>query len=219
MTFLFNPSSRLLALAIAALFGAGPLLADPGDKHGDKQAKQAQKHAEKADKHARKQAEKADKHAEKRAERADKDAEKFFERSDKHAEKAYERDRKHAQKADKHAGDGPRQRADVRIGGYFNDQHRHIVRSYYSEHYGNGRNCPPGLAKKNNGCMPPGQAKKWVVGQPLPPGVPIYAVPQPVLVQLPPPPYGYRYARVGNDIVLVQAQNHLVIDIIYNLFG
>lgn len=26
--------------------------------------------------------------------------------------------------------------------------------------YGNGRNCPPGLAKKNNGCMPPGQAKK-----------------------------------------------------------
>jgi TolA-binding protein len=26
--------------------------------------------------------------------------------------------------------------------------------------YGNGRNCPPGLAKKDNGCMPPGQAKK-----------------------------------------------------------
>ena len=26
--------------------------------------------------------------------------------------------------------------------------------------YGNGRFCPPGLAKKNNGCLPPGQAKK-----------------------------------------------------------
>lgn len=207
MTILFNRSIRLLALAIAALFGTGPLLADPGDKHGDKQAKHAHKQAEKADKHARKQAEKAEKHAEKRAERADKDAEKFFEQSDKRAEKAYERDRKHAQKAD------------VRIGGYFNDQHRHLVRSYYSEHYGNGRNCPPGLAKKNNGCMPPGQAKKWGVGQPLPAGVAIYPVPQPVLVQLPPPPYGYRYARVGDDIVLIQAQNHLVIDIIYNLFG
>ncbi len=24
----------------------------------------------------------------------------------------------------------------------------------------NGRGCPPGLAKKNNGCLPPGQAKK-----------------------------------------------------------
>jgi len=26
--------------------------------------------------------------------------------------------------------------------------------------YGYGHSCPPGLAKKNNGCLPPGQAKK-----------------------------------------------------------
>ena len=26
--------------------------------------------------------------------------------------------------------------------------------------YGEARGCPPGLAKKNNGCLPPGQAKK-----------------------------------------------------------
>ena len=26
--------------------------------------------------------------------------------------------------------------------------------------YGYGGGCPPGLAKKNNGCLPPGQAKK-----------------------------------------------------------
>ncbi len=30
--------------------------------------------------------------------------------------------------------------------------------------YGVG-GCPPGLAKKNNGCMPPGQAKKLYAGQ------------------------------------------------------
>ena len=30
--------------------------------------------------------------------------------------------------------------------------------------YGHG-GCPPGLAKKNNGCMPPGQAKKLARGQ------------------------------------------------------
>lgn len=37
-------------------------------------------------------------------------------------------------------------------------------------HYGYGaRGCPPGLAKKNNGCMPPGQAKKlYNVGQRFP---------------------------------------------------
>ena len=40
-----------------------------------------------------------------------------------------------------------------------------------SDRYGrlyalNGSNCPPGLAKKGNGCMPPGQAKKmYNVGQ------------------------------------------------------
>ncbi len=34
---------------------------------------------------------------------------------------------------------------------------------------GGPRTVPPGLAKKNNGCLPPGQAKKrYQVGQPLP---------------------------------------------------
>ena len=34
-----------------------------------------------------------------------------------------------------------------------------------------GGGCPPGLAKKNNGCLPPGQAKKlYNVGQRLPSG-------------------------------------------------
>ena len=36
--------------------------------------------------------------------------------------------------------------------------------------YGAG-GCPPGLAKKNNGCMPPGQAKKlYNIGQRFPVG-------------------------------------------------
>jgi hypothetical protein len=37
------------------------------------------------------------------------------------------------------------------------------TRDYYAER--DGRRCPPGLAKKNNGCLPPGQAKKLVRGQ------------------------------------------------------
>lgn len=36
-------------------------------------------------------------------------------------------------------------------------------------------NCPPGLAKKNNGCLPPGQAKKqFNVGQRIPRGYNYY---------------------------------------------
>jgi hypothetical protein len=31
--------------------------------------------------------------------------------------------------------------------------------------YGGGGGCPPGLAKKHNGCMPPGQARKLGRGQ------------------------------------------------------
>jgi Ni/Co efflux regulator RcnB len=138
----------------------------------------------------------------------------------KHEQKHDKKQEKHERKLDKQEHKRAEKRAeDIRQGGYFNDQHRAHARGYYAEHYGDGRSCPPGLAKKNNGCMPPGQARKWDVGQPLPRGVAVYEVPRPVLVQLPAAPYGYRYARVGGDIVLVRNQNNLVIDIILNVFG
>ena len=141
--------------------------------------------------------------------------------NEKHAQKQEEKAEKHAdkerEKAAKH--EARREREDIRPGTYFNDQHRTFAREYYTQHYGNGRNCPPGLAKKNNGCLPPGQARKWDVGQPIPRGVTIYEVPRPVLVRLPPPPYGYRYARIGNDIVLVRSDTQLIVDIIAGLFG
>ena len=114
---------------------------------------------------------------------------------------------------------GEQQRQAVQPGTYFNDQQRDYARQYYSQNYGKGKNCPPGLAKKNNGCMPPGQARNWAVGQPVPAGVTVYSVALPVLRQLPPAPYGYRYARIGGDIVLVQQQNNLIVDIIIGLLG
>lgn len=80
--------------------------------------------------------------------------------------------------------------------------------------------CPPGLAKKHNGCMPPGQAKKYdrvIVGERLPAGA-IYTIPRPVLSTLPPPPHGYRYAVVNNQVVLV-SRGDIVVDILLNLAG
>src|SRR5262245_59672652 len=58
---------------------------------------------------------------------------------------------------------------------------RAIVYQYYRTEYSAGR-CPPGLARKGNGCWPPGQAAKppprvWVVGRPLPPAVVYEPVP------------------------------------------
>lgn len=135
-----------------------------------------------------------------------KHAQKFEEKQDKREAKEYK-------KAEK------RERNEIRPGTYFNDQQRTVVREYYVQNYSNSNKCPPGLAKKNNGCMPPGQARKWEVGQPVPRGVTVYPVPQPVIVQLPPAPYGYRYARIGGDIVLVQQQNNLIVDIIQGLLN
>lgn len=121
-----------------------------------------------------------------------------------------------ANRPEKHA-QGP-QGTQVRVGGYFNDSQRTAVRTYYGEQYRAG-NCPPGLAKKNNGCMPPGQARKWNVGRALPRDVIYYSVPQSVVIQLGAPPTGQRYVRVGSDILLLAIGTGMVIDAIQNLGG
>ena len=150
---------------------------------------------------------KGNKHGDKR----DKSEEKFEKRAEKRERKA----EKDEDKREKHEGKH-RDRDDVRVGQYFNDQQRESVRGYYVKQYGDGRRCPPGLAKKNNGCMPPGQVH-YTVGQPLPRTVTVYQVPQPVIVQLPVAPPGYRYVRVGNDILLVSPQSQMVVDVIAGL--
>lgn len=122
----------------------------------------------------------------------------------------------HGKGRDKH--EERERRIEARQGAYFNERHREEVRRYYVEHYGGGRGCPPGLAKKHNGCMPPGQARRWAVGQPVPRDVVVYAVPQPVLTLLPPAPVGYRYERVGGDVVLMHISDRLVVDIMLNIF-
>lgn len=96
---------------------------------------------------------------------------------------------------------------------HFEDRHRVVVREYYEGQFQKGR-CPPGLAKKHNGCMPPGQAKKWAVGQPLPRNVTYYSVPQPIVVQIGPPPPGYRYVRVSDDILLMETATRRIVDAI-----
>jgi Ni/Co efflux regulator RcnB len=99
---------------------------------------------------------------------------------------------------------------------HFEDQHRVAVREYYTEQFRGGR-CPPGLAKKNNGCMPPGQAKKWQMGRPLPRDVVYYQVPQELVARIGPPPSGYRYVRVASDILMIAIATGLVVDAIDDL--
>ena len=99
----------------------------------------------------------------------------------------------------------------------FSVDQRDRVHGYYVERYGRG-NCPPGLAKKNRQCLPPGQLKKrYVVGQPVPSGIEVLAVPQDVVVVIGPPPSGYRYGVIDGDIVQLVVGTLLVADAIEGL--
>ena len=96
------------------------------------------------------------------------------------------------------------------------DRDRDTLHTYYRNEYAAGR-CPPGLAKKNNGCMPPGQVDRvWVVGQPLPPEIVYYPMPPDLYSQLTPPPYGYQYVRVDNNVMLINATSRLIAQILSN---
>lgn len=99
---------------------------------------------------------------------------------------------------------------------YFNEQHRVIVRDYYTSEFNSGH-CPPGLAKKHNGCLPPGQARRWQVGQVLPRNVIYYDLPDHLLRQIGLPPVGYRFVRVDTDILLLAVGTGLVVDALTNM--
>ncbi|MEJ5991121.1 hypothetical protein WG902_14055 [Ramlibacter sp. PS3R-8] len=98
----------------------------------------------------------------------------------------------------------------LKPGAYFNEQARKGVREYYAK----GKQCPPGLARKNNGCLPPGQAKKWQIGEPMPRDAAPAPVPQDVLALLPRLPPGHQYIAYGGDILLIAAGSRMVVDAI-----
>ena len=96
----------------------------------------------------------------------------------------------------------------------FSTTQREAARSYFVTEHGRG-NCPPGLAKKHNGCLPPGQAKKrYVVGHPLPHGIVVGEVPVELSVRIGPAPSGYRYGILDGDLVKLAVGTMLVVDAI-----
>jgi Ni/Co efflux regulator RcnB len=107
---------------------------------------------------------------------------------------------------------GHEQHGDAR----FNDDSRRRIADYYGKRP-HGDKCPPGLAKKHNGCLPPGQAKKWAMGRALPSDVRYYDLPRDLVALLPPPPPQHRYVRVAGDILLVAVGTSVVVDAIEDI--
>lgn len=124
-----------------------------------------------------------------------------------HGDKGQGRDKKQS---------GGKQNEQGQRGSYFVDHQHTVVRDYYTQEFHGGK-CPPGLAKKNNGCMPPGQAKKWSKGHPLPRDVVYYDLPSQLVVRLGPPPSGHKYVRVASDILLIAVGTSMVVDAIGDL--
>ena len=98
----------------------------------------------------------------------------------------------------------------------FADHQRSVIHRYYAREFQSGR-CPPGLAKKHNGCLPPGQAKKWRVGYALPRDVVYYDLPRTLVVEIGVPPAGYKYVRVAGDILMLAVGTGMVVDAIQDL--
>lgn len=99
----------------------------------------------------------------------------------------------------------------------FSATQREAARSYFIKEHGRG-NCPPGLAKKHNGCLPPGQAKKrYVVGHLLPQGTVVGELPVELSARIGPAPAGYRYGILDGDLVKLAVGTMLVVDAIEGL--
>jgi len=99
---------------------------------------------------------------------------------------------------------------------YFDHDRRNSIHDYYSERKHSGR-CPPGLAKRDNGCVPPGHARQWAIGQRLPRDVIFYNLDPRVAGYLGPPPPRHRFVRVASDILLIAVGTGMVLDAIDDL--
>ena len=209
-------SKHILAAIVSGLFMIQPAFADKpdgagggkgnGNGQGNKQQQQAQGQSRQNAKPQKQQG--ADR---------DKGSGKHEASGKKHHDVRHDNDKgrsKGDRDRDHHDRRGDRENVSVNI--HFNTQQQSYLREYYGREFRSGH-CPPGLAKKNNGCMPPGQAKKWRVGRPLDRHVIYYELPPTVITHIGMPPRGYRYVRVASDILMIAIGTGMVIDAIADL--
>lgn len=198
-----KPNLTLLTLSLALALSAGNALAERPDHAGGGKPDKWEK-SDRGGRHDRD--DRHDRH----------------ERRDRHERGGDRGDRRDRDEGPRYVQGGDRDRSyggtsiNIQIGGYFNEPQRRAAYEYYGPQFHSGR-CPPGLAKKGNGCQPPGHAKKWRRGHALPPDVVYYPVPNSVSVRLGAPPAGYKYVRVAADILLIAVGTSMVVDAIEDL--
>lgn len=86
---------------------------------------------------------------------------------------------------------------------------RVVLREYIGHH--RDKWCPPGLAKKHNGCMPPGHLR-YEVGARIPETVHYDILPRDVLHTLTPLPPDEMYVRTGTDVYVMSKTDRTILD-------
>jgi Ni/Co efflux regulator RcnB len=107
--------------------------------------------------------------------------------------------------------------SNVSVSFSFGSDETRIVRDYYGGQVSKGK-CPPGLAKKGNGCQPPGQAMKWQRGRALGSDVRYYDIPSELRIRLPVPPLNHKYVQLGTDLLLIAVGTGIVVDAVDGIF-
>ena len=81
------------------------------------------------------------------------------------------------------------------------------------------KSCPPGLAAKNNGCLPPGLAKRYTVGKVLPEGVYYQLITDLAYYGLDTPNGNWLYYLVDGDVLRIADDVFTVLEAFEILFG
>ena len=98
----------------------------------------------------------------------------------------------------------------------FSSGQRSSYTYWYHDHYDGG--CPPGLAKKHNGCMPRGWRRSVTRSDTrYRHGIECDPLPSALAILLGAPPVGYRYGILDGDVVKLAIGTALVVDAIEGL--
>ena len=85
--------------------------------------------------------------------------------------------------------------------------------------YSQPKSCPPGLAAKNNGCLPPGIAKRYTIGEVLPEGIPYELITNLAYYGLDMPDGNWLYYLVDGDVLRIADDVFTVLEAFEILFG
>lgn len=72
--------------------------------------------------------------------------------------------------------------------------------------------CPPGLDKRDNGCLPPGIAKRYIIGEPLPEDVPYELITDLEAFNLLYPDGDWLYYLVDDEILRIADATFIVLE-------